>query len=160
MMYEWVELCLSNKNGNGDQTGRLPAEALTFTSQFFSPRLPRLIAPSRTVLTSVSRLCTDDYYFASSDRDKERQAIFASAFQQRCESSARRHPPPQRVPARVLTRGKMVADGAGHSGHDLAHLTHWLADPPLPAEDLAAIKVPIMILAGELDQVRERLPRL
>ena len=30
----------------------------------------------------------------------------------------------------------------------------WLEDPPLPAADLAAIKVPVMILAGELDQVR------
>ena len=51
----------------------------------------------------------------------------------------------------------VLADGAGHSGHELYHLTHWLADPPLPAEDLAAIKVPIMILAGEIDQVRLQL---
>jgi pimeloyl-ACP methyl ester carboxylesterase len=29
----------------------------------------------------------------------------------------------------------------------------WLEDPPLPAADLAAIEVPVMILAGELDQV-------
>ena len=33
-MKEWVDLCHSNKNGNGDKTGLLPAEALTFTSQF------------------------------------------------------------------------------------------------------------------------------
>lgn len=29
----------------------------------------------------------------------------------------------------------------------------WLEDPPLPAADLAAIEVPVLILAGELDQV-------
>ena len=33
MMYDWVDLCHSNKNGQGDKTGLLPAEALTFTSQ-------------------------------------------------------------------------------------------------------------------------------
>jgi len=48
------------------------------------------------------------------------------------------------------------SDGAGHSVHDAYHLIRWLDDPPLSADGLAAIKVPIMILAGELDQVSVR----
>lgn len=57
-----------------------------------------------------------------------------------------------------LTRPYVFADGAGHSGHDLIHLMSWFNHDPIDPNILANIKVPVLILAGELDEVSR--PRL
>lgn len=97
VMYDWVGRCQSNKNGQGNRTGLLPVETLVMTSKI-PPALPALRActwphPCHCVICLVTRQASktltthpaDDYFFASSERDRERQAMFATAFQQRCE---------------------------------------------------------------------------
>jgi hypothetical protein len=87
-MSSWLDLCLSNKNGRGDGTGLLPTEALEFISQFCPMLANSLPAPGIAAdPCNMSRSPrADEYYFGGSDRDVERQAIFASMFQQRCTS--------------------------------------------------------------------------
>ncbi|KAM0748906.1 alpha/beta-hydrolase [Meredithblackwellia eburnea MCA 4105] len=68
-----------------------------------------------------------DYYFGKMNREPERRAIFIEAFEKRY--------------------------GAGHSSHDIRHLISMFDREPIPADLVAGINAPVLILQGTDDAV-------